>query len=135
MLVSGIIDLVMYTRMSSLMFGAGWLLFDGIISILLSLFLFFNEYASTTVIPLIFGMWVLFTGIEKMVSSFDLKKFGVTGWGWFTALGILLIIFGLLFFFKPLAAVVTISVFVGISFLLEGIVAIAKALFSNRMMM
>lgn len=86
LLVSGIADIVIFAVWGPQMLGAGWLLLDGILTILLSLFLLFNMGFTALALPYIFGMWVMFSGISKFVNSFDLRRFGVRGWGWIMAL-------------------------------------------------
>ncbi len=96
MLISGIIDIVIFAETYKLFTGSGWILADGILSVILSLILLCNHWIPAALIPFVFGMWVLFTGIAKLISSLDMKRLGIPGWGWFTALGVLLIVFGVL---------------------------------------
>lgn len=132
MLISGIIDLVIFAETYKLFTGSGWILADGILSVILSLILLCNHWITAALIPFVFGMWVLFTGIAKLISSLDMKRLGIPGWGWFTALGVLLIVFGVISFFKPVAAAVAAGILTGIALILEGAVAILKGLFSRR---
>ena len=54
------------------------------------------------------------------------------GWGWFTAFGVVLVLFGLLSFVEPFTAVAALGILVGTAFLLEGLLAIAKGLLAAR---
>ena len=57
MLVSGIIEIVVFAVTSGLLFGSGWLLLDGVLTVILSLFLLFNQWftiATVTVYTLAF---------------------------------------------------------------------------------
>ena len=100
MLFSGIVDIVIFAKGRNYMAGAGWFLVDGILTVLLSLFIMGNQWFTALTLPLIFGMWLLFSGITKFVNSFDLQRLGVRGWGWFTALGVVLAVVGLYVFLK-----------------------------------
>ena len=42
MLASGIIEIVVFAATSGLLFGSGWLLLDGVLTVILSLFLLFS---------------------------------------------------------------------------------------------
>ena len=42
MLLSGVIEIVVFATTSGLLFGSGWLLLDGVLTVILSLFLLFN---------------------------------------------------------------------------------------------
>ena len=79
MLISGIVDIVIFAVGHSFMFGSGWLLLDGILTVILSLFVLGNRTFTAITIPFIFGMWLIFSGISKFVNSFDLKYLGVRG--------------------------------------------------------
>ena len=84
-------------------------------------------------LPFIFGMWLLFSGINHFVNSFELQTLGVKGWGWLTVLGIILSVVGFFSLFDPIANLFAISILVGILLICEGISAIARACFSRRL--
>ena len=86
MLFSGIVDIVIFASSRRFMLGSGWFLLDGIFTVLLAIFLLCNQAFTMLSLPFIFGMWLLFGGISRFVSSFDLQRLGVRGWGWFTLL-------------------------------------------------
>lgn len=135
MLLSGIIDIVIFAKGHNAMFGSGWFLVDGILTVLLSVFILFNQAFTTLTIPFIFGMWLLFSGITKFVNSFELQRLGVRGWGWFTALGVLLAVASFLSFLNPVAGAVTLSILVGLLLILQGIASFVRACFSGRFLM
>ena len=81
MLASGIIKIVVFAATSSLLIGSGWLLLDGVLTVILSLFLLFNEWFTMLSLPFLFALWLLFSGISQFVSAFDLKALGVRNWG------------------------------------------------------
>ena len=131
-LVSGIADIMIFVRGQGLLFGAGWFLADGVAAVILSLFLLFNRAFTTLTLPFIFGMWLLFSGVNAFVNSFELKLLGVRGWGWFTALGLLLAGVGFFSFLDPLASFVAITVLVGVFLILQGIASLLRGCFSSR---
>ena len=111
-----------------LSFGIG-----GILTVLLSLFLLFHQTFTMLTLPYIFGMWLLFSGISKFVNSFELRRLNVRGWGWFTALGILLALVGFFSFFDPVSELLALSALVGILLIFQGIASILRACFSGRL--
>lgn len=135
MLASGVIDIVIFAKANRFMAGAGWFLADGILTVLLSLFLLFHQAFTLLSLPYIFGMWLLFSGISKFVSSFELRRLGVRGWGWFTALGILLAVVGFIAFFDPVSDLIAISLLVGFLLIFQGVASILRACFSHRLWM
>ncbi len=132
MLISGIVDIVIFAKCNGYMFGAGWFLADGILTVLLAIFLLFNQSFTMLSLPFIFGMWLLFSGINQFVNSFELQTLGVKGWGWLTALGVVLAIVGFFSLFDPVANLFALSILVGILLICEGIATIVRACLSHR---
>ena len=93
-----------------------WHLVLGIIDILLGIILMGHVAIGVTIIRLIVGIWFLFRGI----SLFSFSR--VTGSSWILTLGgILTIIFALLIIFNPIFGAMTIIIYTGIAFILNGI--------------
>ena len=132
MLVSGIINIVIFVKGHDHMYGSGWFLVEGILAVVFAFFVLFNQSFTMLTLPFIFGMWLLFSGISKVVNSFDLKAFGVPGWGWFLALGILFTIVGAISFMNPVAGALTLGSLIGVILILQGFGSILRALFSGR---
>ena len=127
MLASGIIKIVVFATTSSLLIGSGWLLLDGVLTVILSLFLLFNEWFTMLSLPFLFALWLLFSGISRFVSAFDLKALGVRNWGWVLAVGNFLMIAGFICMMDPWVSIAAVGVTVGLVFLLEGISSIVYA--------
>ena len=127
MLVSGMIEVIVFAATSGAMFGSGWLLLDGVLTVILSLFLLFNQWFTMMSLPFLFTLWLLFYGISRFVSAFDLRAFGVRGWGWILTIGIILMVAGFICMMDPWVSVAAIGLTVGLAFLLEGVSAIVYA--------
>ena len=135
MVRSGAVDIMIFATAGRSIYGSGWFLVDGILTVLLSIFLLCNQMFTMMTLPYILGMWLLFSGITKFVNSFDLRRFGVRGWGWVTAFGLLMAAAGFLSFMDPLAAAVTLSVLAGLFLMIQGVVSIAFGCLSGRFWM
>ena len=83
LLLSGLLDIAAFLKCRHAVVGAGWILTDGLLTVLMAVFLLCNQWLAGLAIPVIFCMWILFSGISSVVRSLDLKLFGVRGWGWF----------------------------------------------------
>ncbi len=132
MLVSGIIEIAVFAGTSGVLIGSGWLLLDGVLTVIMSMFLLFNQWFTMLSLPFLFTIWLLFSGISRFVSAFDLRALGVRSWGWVLVIGILLIIGGFICMMDPWVSVVAIGVTVGIVFILEGVSAIICACISKK---
>ena len=122
MLISGIAEIVVFAGTSGLLLGSGWLLLDGVLTVILSLFLLLNQWFTLMSLPFLFTAWLLFSGVSRFVS--DLKALGVRAWGWVLALGIVLTVAGFVCMMDPWVSVAAMGVTVGVVFLLEGVSAI-----------
>ena len=121
MLAAGFAEIVVFAGTSGVLIGSGWLLLDGVLTVIMSLFL----------LPFIFTVWLMFSGISRFVSAFDLHALGVRGWGWVLAVGILLMAAGFICMMDPWVSAAAVGVTVGLVFLLEGIGAIVCACISR----
>ena len=131
MLAAGIAEIVVFAGTSGVLIGSGWLLLDGVLTMIMSLFLLFNQWFTLLSLPFIFTVWLMFSGISRFVSAFDLHALGVRGWGWVLAVGILLMVAGFICMMDPWVSAAAVGVTVGLVFLLEGISAIVCACISR----
>ena len=131
MLFSGIVDIVAFATAHNYIAGSGWFLLDGILTVLLSMFVLGNSWFTTLTLPFIFGMWLIFSGITKFVNSFDLQRLGVRGWGWLTVLGVLLACAGFCSFLSPIVSILAMATIVGMLLILQGIASIMRGCFSR----
>ena len=131
MLAAGIAEIVVFAGTSGVLIGSGWLLLDGVLTVIMSLFLLFNQWFTLLSLPFIFTVWLMFSGISRFVSAFDLHALGVRGWGWVLAVGILLMVAGFICMMDPWVSAAAVGVTVGMAFLLEGISAIVCACISR----
>ena len=131
MLAAGIAEIVVFAGTSGMLIGSGWLLLDGVLTVIMSLFLLFNQWFTLLSLPFLFTVWLIFSGISRFVSAFDLHALGVRGWGWVLAVGILLMVAGFICMMDPWVSAAAVGVTVGLVFLLEGFSAIVCACISR----
>ena len=131
MLAAGIAEIVVFAGTSGVLIGSGWLLLDGVLTVIMSLFLLFNQWFTLLSLPFIFTVWLMFSGISRFVSAFDLHALGVRSGGGVLAVGILLMVAGFICMMDPWVSAAAVGVTVGLVFLLEGISAIVCACISR----
>ena len=131
MLAAGIAEIVVFAGTSGVLIGSGWLLLDGVLTVIMSLFLLFNQWFTLLSLPFLFTVWLMFSGISRFVSAFDLHALGVRGWGWVLAVGILLMVAGFLCMMDPWVSAAAVGVPIGLVFILEGVSAIVCACISR----
>lgn len=135
MLIAGLISIVIYIFCCRHLYGAGWLLAEGILTSLLGLFVLCNQVTTLNVIPYIFGLWTVFSGVIRTVDSLEIKRFGVKGWYWMTLVGVACILLGFLAFIRPVIGVDIIGITMGVVFIAQGAAALFMWWFEKQLKM
>ncbi|EUJ47239.1 HdeD family acid-resistance protein [Paenilisteria rocourtiae] len=133
MLMLGIFQIIQYFSNRSGQKVSGWILAEGILSVLLGITLLADQLEGTVTLVIVFGMWVLFAGIMRTIGAFDAKNEGVEGWGWLLTLGILGIILGFISLFNPIVGAIGIVILVGTFFIVQGINCFALFFFIGKL--
>ena len=102
MLVAGISNIFIYIRNRWYIHGARWLLADGMITVLLSVFPIVHSFVLPQVIPVFFGIWELTLGVLKFIEAIELRDEKINGWLWFTVIGCFEMISGVVSLIEPL---------------------------------
>ena len=135
MFISGIISIAVYIFCSKHLYGAGWLLAEGILTALLGLFVLCDQVTMMSVIPYIFGLWIVFSGVIRTVHSLEIRRFGVNGWYWLMLVGAAEIVLGFATFIRPVIAIQIIGVTMGLVFLLQGAASLFMWWFEGHLRM
>lgn len=125
--LSGILETLFAVSNRNVLRGWGWYFACAIIDLLLGLFLICFPSVTAAVIPIILAFWILFRGFSAIGSSMDLKRLGVTGWGWYLTFGILGIICALAIIWNPIAGALASLYIVAFSFMFMGFFRIMLA--------
>ena len=112
--------------------GRGFLMFGGIVELILGIMLVSNGILFTaTVAFILLQIWIIFAGIQGIVVAIELKGEGVRGWWTSLIFGILCLILGLLTFASAFAGTTLVGVFVGIGLIVSGITLVTNG-FSKK---
>lgn len=128
MLLSGISGTFAYIWLSRKTEITSSLMIEGVLSIILGLLVLSNQLLADPAIPVFFGMWVMFSGIIRVVEAYVHRKSGRAELIWFLSLGLVGAVAGLysfyntvLFAFSPILLVGILYVIQGFNVLLVGI--------------
>ncbi|MGI6498260.1 MAG: HdeD family acid-resistance protein [Oscillospiraceae bacterium] len=108
--------------------GATWYLVDGILSVLLGIFLLFTgaSVALAVVLPTIFAVFLICKGLFAAISSIDAKNLGGSRWGLVLIFGLLVFVLGILFFIKPVMGAVALGLLLGLFLIFMGMLTICQ---------
>lgn len=125
---SGLIGLVLSISSSNVVVRRGWAIFASIIDILLGIILMFNMLFTLSVLPIIFGVWVLYRGATSLMHALDLRDMGVDDTGWMMAGAIVMIIIGIVVLWLPeTLGVEAVVLALAIAFMSYGVSMVAYA--------
>ena len=126
--VSGVMGLILSIASKNIAVRRGWAIAASIIDILLGLMLMFNILFTVAILPLIFGIWLLYRGAISLMQALDLRGLGVddTGWMIFGSVVMIVISFVVLWLPETLGAEAVI-LFMAMAFMIYGVSMIAYA--------
>ena len=125
-LVDGGAAVITAIQERDLLYRWGWVLFEGILSILAGIIAFANPGLATLVLLYIIAAWAIVTGIMEIVAAFAIREFVSQEWTLALA-GIVSVAFGILLFFFPGAGIVSLLWLVGIYGIIFGLLFIVRA--------
>lgn len=119
-IIMGIGKLISYYRMNKKMNinNTGDLVL-GVVFIVLGFVIIFCSSAIEFVIRIVMGGWILYSGITKLIYSFNLKEMKVDKWLYVLIVSIIMIIFGLYIIIKSNLVFSTIGLFLIIYSIIE----------------
>lgn len=130
MVVCGIIHLLAYLAGKAFLRSQyenrsdnnGWILIDALLTLLLGILILCNQLTVDSAIPMIFGMWVLVSGLLRVEAASRIDKKKKPG-NFKAALitGIVTIVIGLGGFVNPLMTYVSVVLTLGVFMLVQGI--------------
>lgn len=100
----------------------GWILIDALLTLLLGILVLFNQLTVDMAIPMVFGMWVLVSGLLRLEAASRIDRQRKPGN--FKAVlitGVITVVMGLLGFINPFVTYVSIIPILGFFMLIQGI--------------
>ena len=100
----------------------GWILIDALLTMLLGILVLFNQLTVDMAIPMVFGMWVLVSGLLRLEAASRIDRQRKPG-NFKAALitGVITVVMGLLGFINPFVTYVSIIPILGFFMLIQGI--------------
>ncbi|MDO4471725.1 MAG: DUF308 domain-containing protein [Bacillota bacterium] len=100
----------------------GWILIDALLTLLLGILVLFNQLTVDMAIPMVFGMWVLVSGLLRLEAASRIDRQRKPG-NFKAALitGVITVVMGLLGFINPFVTYVSIIPILGFFMLIQGI--------------
>jgi uncharacterized membrane protein HdeD (DUF308 family) len=111
----------------------GWMVASGIFDIVVGCFILAYPYMTTTVLPYVLGLWLLFRGFSAIGFAFDMRRYGADAWRWLLVIAIAIIVFGILVLSVPTLGLLHIVIWTAASFIFLGMFRIFLAMNLRRL--
>ena len=113
MLIAGAFSMLLALAVRGDIFGAPWLMRDGVLSVVTALLLFSAAAITSGRVTVILAMWSVCCGIGRLFGSFEQKKKKVSGW-WIFLLGVV-------YFYIPAPSDFVGNLFTGLFLAVQGL--------------
>ena len=110
-------------------YASFWVLIEGIITTLIGGIVLLNGKMTILTLTVMFGIWVVYSGIIRIGAAISVKKANLSSWKWILTFGIITTLFGLIMMFNPVIGIIGIVIIIGLFFILQGINAITTFFF------
>lgn len=142
LIVMGVSNLCTYSEKKKNGQATGWTIFGAIVSILVGLFIIFSRVFSLEVnffLTILIGAWLFVYGVITIVTAVKVHTVAKAApesgfgkrWGWGLALGIIMVLAGLLVLIFPMISTFTIDfmvgIYLGVMLIISGVDTIALA--------
>ena len=93
----------------------------GLVCAVMGLFMLLYSKVVIGILPFVFGLFLIFGGARSIQTAFDIKRFRGSNWSVHLIVGIAFVIVGVIAIRDPFSAAATLTRFVGLSMLVQGI--------------
>jgi uncharacterized membrane protein HdeD (DUF308 family) len=122
MVIVGVTCILVYFFAPGKQLGFGWFFVEGLTTFVLGSLVLANKLPTDLMVPVFFGLWLLFSGILRMVASVHLVLEKHKSWLLTLIAGGVSATFGVYAFFNQvMETVIPLMILVGIIFMLQGI--------------
>ena len=93
----------------------------GILCLVLGIILIFFSRAILSLLPVIVGIYTVVSGVFKLQTAFEAKRFGMNKWWGMLLISLVTIAIGVVLFLRPFSSAMLVIRFMGLAILADGI--------------
>lgn len=117
---SGVFKIIHGFQAKGVVDGWGWIVFEGVMSLIVGFVLVAHPLLTVAMLPFIFGFWAAFYGFHLVIDAFS----GTGSMGMKLIGGALTVIFGFGIMFNPLFMGMSIAIWVAVILLIVGVITV-----------
>lgn len=114
------LQLIRYFTVERKVFQSSFTLISGLVCLGLGGFLILRSDIVVRILPIVFGLFVVFDSLGRLQNALELRRCGYPSWKWFILLALLSVVLGGIMIFDPFGAMETLVMGIGIILLIEG---------------
>ena len=124
------VQLVRYFAVERGVFQSQLTLVSGIVCLALGAFLIIRSDIVVSILPIVFGLFVIFDAIGRVQNALDLRRCGYDSWKGFLFLPVLRVVLGVVLVINPFGAMEKLVMAIGIILIVEGAINLLSALYT-----
>lgn len=124
------VQLIRYFVVERGVFQSQLTLISGLVCLALGAFLIIRSDVVVRVLPIVFGLFVIFDAIGRVQNALDLRRCGYDSWKGFLALPVLSVVLGVVMILNPFGTMETLVMAIGIILIIEGAINLLSALYT-----
>ena len=129
-LACAVVQLVRYFAVERGVFQSQLTLVSGLVCLGLGAFLIIRSDIVVSILPIVFGLFVIFDAIGRVQNALDLRRCGYDSWKGFLFLPVLSVVLGVVLVINPFGAMETLVMAIGVILIVEGAINLLSALYT-----
>ena len=124
------VQLIRYFVMERGVFQSQLTLISGLVCLGLGAFLIIRSDIVVSILPIVFGLFVIFDALGRVQNALDLRRCGYDSWKGFLLLPVLSVVLGIIMLVNPFGAMETLVMAIGVILIVEGTINLLSALYT-----
>lgn len=124
------VQLIRYFVAERGVFQSQLTLISGLVCLGLGAFLIIRSDIVVSILPIVFGLFVIFDSLGRVQNALDLRRCGYDSWKGFLLLPVLSVVLGIIMILNPFGAMETLVMAIGIILIIEGAINLLSALYT-----
>ena len=124
------VQLVRYFVVERGVFQSQLTLISGLVCLALGAFLIIRSDIVVRVLPIVFGLFVIFDSLGRIQNALDLRRCEYPSWKGFLLLPVLSVVLGVILIANPFGAMETLVMAIGVILIVEGAINLLSALYT-----
>ena len=124
------VQLVRYFVVERGVFQSQLTLISGLVCLALGAFLIIRSDVVVRVLPIVFGLFVIFDSLGRIQNALELRRCEYSSWKIFLLLAVLSVVLGIVMVVDPFGTMETLVMAIGIILIIEGAINLLSALYT-----